>query len=1052
MVKFTNKTLTLMPSNALTGLSNTLVLDKNRKLATKQSANAKLNKLQGTSTLSTPNKGRITVNTGGSKSSLAVQQGMSSSAKSWSNGASVMSSQGANPGNVPTFVPGSVPNDTTQADVDTMTSELNSFFGEEEPSKLSPTAAATMSALTLKINALQNEIDEINRIQGLIEEILRQRSAGNLPEPKLNFSALDIPALPPSYKKIAEEAVAQATEFVENQIVAPFTENQRLLASLTAQVSGVPGITPTFDLEYGPPISAGNKFVLSEDGLYYDSRTEPVPTIVPLPTSASTWQLDFDSNRGGRGVTFDKEDSLDGAGSIFSLETDLGENSPRVLDFYRFDDVLQQFNDDQQAEVTQVSGYITEILANGYTDADALVQSYLGQLGAITSLYSNKIKKRKRQLEIAAIYGRKVFFVTDREHPLGEGIFFRYFPPIGKSFEYNLTYDDLSDNVKSTTFLEGEGGGQFAWNTELNQIEDIPLKANIIARQGIWKEIPRIPINDFSYLKETNVSLPVQKKLTLFSEDLDTIVAPYQARYVIAPTHTPKNFTNDLSIDMIGYGDWVHREGTGSLSATEPLYKALTDDIVSDKLLACYNFLDPDAVTQPSGSLYGLNNAAEGSPRMDAKLVGYDRSFVFPSGVGMAFMGGTLFDTQAQYDDLWTAVYGSYARLPNMTRDYVEYNVPYNGSKALDNLFYSPSGVCFDFWSYVPEIWEGMSKYHRYRLVLANENSGPVETEYVTSKLTRRNTANTVAPNFNRTLGMIMGWRDAGQPGGAGNDINNSPSGLEFIIAPTVSQNQSLQFAPQKDWGHSICIGEKWSGETLAPASGDLTANGLYITSSIRTDAGSGIGEVSGGFMHFNVSFDYYTNQVRVVLDGEHLITSSFTDTLGINPSQFVTPTPAKIKQAGNPAVPIFCNPRTESYLGTSIYDERVTPERVGFPVFTPWIIGGGYSDIIPKIPGLDYRPQGFLGSNTNHTYQGTLAGADVVTETVGNEGDFIIGQHTPPMSGGKGGIAGTRNSIQRSGLDGYVGSFKIYTKPLSTIEAKANFDAQKGFFKNVLI
>ena len=115
--------------------------------------------------------------------------------------------------------------------------------------------------------------------------------------------------------------------------------------------------------------------------------------------------------------------------------------------------------------------------------------------------------------------------------------------------------------------------------------------SNIVARIGTWKEIPRIPINDFSYLKETDIPLRLQKKMTLFSEDLSTIIAPYQAKYVIAPSNVPNNTVENLAVDMIGYGDWVHRESNQSLSGTTPLYKSLTDDIVSDKLLICYNFL-----------------------------------------------------------------------------------------------------------------------------------------------------------------------------------------------------------------------------------------------------------------------------------------------------------------------------------------------------------------------------------------------------------------------------------------------------------------------------
>ena len=130
---------------------------------------------------------------------------------------------------------------------------------------------------------------------------------------------------------------------------------------------------------------------------------------------------------------------------------------------------------------------------------------------------------------------------------------------------------------------------------------------------------------------------------------------------------------------------------------------------------------------------------------------------------------------------------------------------------------------------------------------------------------------------------------------------------------------------------------------------------------------------------------------------------------------------------------------------------ERVTHERVAFPVFTPWILGGGYSDNLPAIRGTAYRPAGFLGSNTNNTWQGTQPGDARVDITIGGA-DYVRGQHSPPLSNAKGGSGGGMRVIPRSGLDGYLGSFKIYGKPLTNTEAKKNFDSQKGFFTNILI
>jgi len=1052
MTLFTEKSLNLMPSQVLTGLSNSLVADKESKNVSLAAANSKIAKLSGTSVLRNPVAGRIQVSNNEGRAAATIQESMSAPAKSFANGASLLNTSSTNPSDSPVFVPGTVPPETSSDDISEMSAEVNSYFATNQV----PTSDITttkISAQQLAASKLSVEIKEIQETIDLISSILERRANGELPNPALNFSALDLDAIPEFAKEKLDAAIESNENLIQNKIITPFVENQRILNSLRAQASGTLGdLDPVFDLDFGPPISTTDRFVLSQDGLYYNSRTNKVPNIVPYPVSASMWNLQYDSNRGGRGLSFTEEDGESTVNTIFDLNKAYQGENPRVKDFCEFDDVLQQFEDDKLSHMTEVSGYISEILANGYGATDAVVQSYTAQLGAVASVYDGKIKKRKRQLAIAAIYGRDTFLVTNRTHPLGEGLFFQYEPPRGKAFEYKLQYEELPDELKTVTFFTLEGGQTVPYNTKAKKVVSTKLPENILAKVGRWQQIPRIPINDFSYLKQSDIPLNVQKNITLFSEDLDTVIAPYQAKYVVAPTDRPVRSVESLAVDPIGLGDWTHRETSGSLSATTPLYKSLTDDIVSDGLLVCYNFLDPDAVTQPSGTVYALNNAAEGSTRLDAKLVGWDKSLVFPSGVGQAYFAGTIFDERATHNPLWANVSGSYVRLPNTTRNYnlLEPNIPFKGVRPLDNLFYSQEGVSIDFWAYVPKIHVSMTDTHRYKLVFANENSGPVASDYVTAS-TQTKAGGT---NFARTIGMIMGWRDQGSP--EANTLGAYDfysSGLEFCIAPTVGQNQSYATTPQTSWGHSVCLAERWAASAgVVPPVGETTQVGMFIPSSVLTSSGYGIHSVSGGYHHINISFDYTKNKVDFHFDGELLTTSSLTDVLGGSPNDTVLPTAVKINLEDQTDVISFNDPTTESFLGNTVYDERCTPERVAFPVFTPWIIGGGYTDNIPRIPGTNSRPQGFLGSNTNNFHQQTQKGDSVSSITLGSLGDYPVGQHHPPLSGGTGGTVSGRRQIPRSGLDGFIGSFKIYSRPLNTSEAKINYDSQKGFFHNILI
>ena len=1065
MTLFTEKSLNLMPSQALTGLSNSLLVDKEAKQVSLSTANSKISKLSGVSTLRSPVAGRIQVANGGGAVAANRQESLSAPAKSVSTGASLLNNPEFNQSNQPVYVPGTVPPETSSQDVSDMSDEVNSYFSTTE-TPTSNITTAKLATLEIAVSELQVAIKQIDDTIAAIASILELRATGELSNPVLNLSALNLDALPPSAQEKVEIAMESNKRFIQTQIIAPFVNNQRVLNSLRAQASGTLGdLDPVFDLDFGPPISTEERFVLSRDGLYYDSRTEQVPNIIPYPVSANMWDLQYPSNRGGRGLSFTEEDGESTVNTIFDLNKAYEGENPRVQDFWKYDDVLQQFEDDKMSHMVEVSGYISEILANGYGAKDALVQSYTAQLGAVASVYDGKIKKRKRQLTIAAIYGREVFLVTNRTHPLGEGMFFQYEPPVGKAFEYMLQYNDLPDHLKSLTFYTLEGGQTVPWNTKSKSVVDVDLPENILGKVGSWKEIPRIPINDFSYLKQSDIPLNTQKNITLFSEDLDSVIAPFQARYVVAPTDIPARSVASLAVDPIGLGDWTHRQTSGSLSATTPLYKSLTDDIVSKDLLVCYNFLDPDAVTQPSGTLYALNNAAEGSNRLDGKLVGYDKSFIFPSGVGQAYFGGTIFDEEASQNPLWADIKGSYARMPNSTKDYntLQPNLPFRGVRPLDNLFYSQKGVTLDFWAYVPRVHRDMDDNHRYRLAFANENSGPVPSNYVAastqSQTSQSNGLTAGGTNFDRTIGMIMGWRDQGSPNNTTSGVYDfHSSGLEFCISPTVGQNQSYATEPLTTWGHSVCLAERWSASSVTPLVGETTQVGMYIpsgdalTNYMVTTSGYGIQDVSSGYHHISVSFDYPQNKVDFHFDGELLTTSSITDTFGGSPDDTVLPTGVKIELENNSDVILFNDPTAESFLGNTVYDERCTPERVAFPVFTPWIIGGGYTDNIPKIPGTNFRPQGFLGSNTNNYHQQTQKGGSVSSIDCGTMGDYVVGQHDPPLSGGKGGTSSSRRIIPRSGLDGFIGSFKVYSRPLNTSEAKRNYDSQKGFFHNILI
>jgi len=64
------------------------------------------------------------------------------------------------------------------------------------------------------------------------------------------------------------------------------------------------------------------------------------------------------------------------------------------------------------------------------------------------------------------------------------------------------------------------------------------------------------------------------------------------------------------------------------------------------------------------------------------------------------------------------------------------------------------------------------------------------------------------------------------------------------------------------------------------------------------------------------------------------------------------------------------------------------------------------------------------------------------------------VGQHSvlSTNSPGLGGYTptGSNYKLARSGLDGHLGSFKMYGKPLSTKEVLINYNAQRPFFTGI--
>ncbi|MFN9912475.1 MAG: hypothetical protein ACK53L_07825, partial [Pirellulaceae bacterium] len=101
-----------------------------------------------------------------------------------------------------------------------------------------------------------------------------------------------------------------------------------------------------------------------------------------------------------------------------------------------------------------------------------------------------------------------------------------------------------------------------------------------------------------------------------------------------------------------------------------------------------------------------------------------------------------------------------------------------------------------------------------------------------------------------------------------------------------------------------------------------------------------------------------------------------------------------------SPNLPTFKKDNSFEYTSTTVDGPSILKQGPLLNTFyTPWIVGGGYTD------GM-YQYGNFMGG-------------------------------------------GSRGCVV-SGLRGHIGSLKFYSRPLDNLEVSTNFNAQKGFFKNI--
>lgn len=156
---------------------------------------------------------------------------------------------------------------------------------------------------------------------------------------------------------------------------------------------------PIFRLVYGPPKSKAGQFILSVDGLYYDSQKGGIPNVTGFVPAEDRYKFEYPSNLGGKGEMVSLKDLDKYVNTIFDLN--VVDESPTLQTHYDADHMLQVLIGQKNKQLYDVSSQVTTLLSEGNDLDSAIIINTFESLTSISVHHDNKINKRKKQIEIA---------------------------------------------------------------------------------------------------------------------------------------------------------------------------------------------------------------------------------------------------------------------------------------------------------------------------------------------------------------------------------------------------------------------------------------------------------------------------------------------------------------------------------------------------------------------------------------------------------------------------------------------------------------------------
>lgn len=467
--------------------------------------------------------------------------------------------------------------------------------------------------------------------------------------------------------------------------------------------------------------------------------------------------------------------------------------------------------------------------------------------------------------------------------------------------------------------------------------------------------VGKVPVNDFSYLEGLNFAFDIekQKALVLDQESVSGVVKPLSATFVVSPVNAPQITLDHLLIHGPGLGSIIY--DSSSFSGIDTTKLSISPVVVDSGLIAMYNFMQSFVVTPSSTEFKTLNSGAENNYN-NAQLNSTDPTSVFREGLAIPYLDGIT--RHSSVNPTKVSSMGNFVKLPDTTE--------------FKDFLYSPNGATFETWVKVPDLTNestGFGPSSLYRLILACENTG-IAPNITPQKdpLYLRNQGGDVV-----VKGLVLGFtRDRRLTLNQlpSNTSNQNPiSDLSLFLAPTQSMDAS-----------TVGFINKRCGE-------DNTWNSMIVKVAREVD-GKAVSSVQNEFCHICFTFNPKTDSISCYFDGTLVESKPMSEIFSIE--KYSMPNIPSLKKANSfeyGPMTVGLDAPTELWEGPKLNQ-----------YFTPWVLGGGYTD------GMTTR------------------------------GNFMGGQY--------GGL--------HSGLRGYLGSVKFYNRSLGADEIVNNYEAQKNFFKNV--